>query len=89
MLCYYLDESNFQVKFKGHIRGWIEEAYWGHFKIPDLGPIGANGLANPRDFQTPVAFYERVEAKFKILNKYQGEMFESISDHSSFDVVAW
>lgn len=39
-------------------RGYILEVFDGHFKLPDLGPIGANGLANPRDFLTPVAHYE-------------------------------
>lgn len=44
-----------QLKF---FRGYILEVFDGHFKLPDLGPIGANGLANPRDFLTPVACYE-------------------------------
>jgi len=40
--------------------------------IPDLGPIGANGLANPRDFETPVAYYEDIEETWTVINKYQG-----------------
>ena len=40
----------FQVEVKEACRGWVCEVYKGHFQIPDLGPIGANGLANPRDF---------------------------------------
>ncbi|HEX2641237.1 MAG TPA: homogentisate 1,2-dioxygenase, partial [Pyrinomonadaceae bacterium] len=42
----------------GDARGYICENYGSQFRLPDLGPIGANGLANPRDFETPVAWYE-------------------------------
>ncbi len=52
----------FTVEVKGPIRGYICEVFKGHFKIPDLGPIGANGLANPRDFLIPTAFYENTES---------------------------
>lgn len=51
----------FSVELKAPIRGYICEVFKGHFKIPDLGPIGANGLANPRDFLIPTAFYENTE----------------------------
>ena len=70
-------------------RGYILEVYDRHFELPDLGPIGANGLANPRDFLYPVAFFEDLEEEFTILNKYQGYLFASSQDHSPFDVVAW
>lgn len=56
----------FAVEVTEPVRGWIAEAFKGHFKIPDLGPIGANGLANPRDFESPVAFYEKIEGTFKV-----------------------
>ena len=79
----------FSVEVEGPVRGYIAEPFKGHFKIPDLGPIGANGLANPRDFLSPVAFFEKVEASYKVYNKYQGEIFVSEQDHSPFDVVAW
>ncbi|GJP47734.1 hypothetical protein CLOM_g6905 [Closterium sp. NIES-68] len=46
----------------GPSRGYVCEIYGGHFQLPDLGPIGANGLANPRDFQTPVAWFEEGSA---------------------------
>lgn len=42
-------------------RGYILEVYNNHFTLPDLGPIGANGLANPRDFETPTAWFEDVD----------------------------
>jgi homogentisate 1,2-dioxygenase len=79
----------FSVDVDGPARGYISEIFTGHYEIPSLGPIGANGLANPRDFQTPVAFYEDKEETFTIYNKYQGHMFKAEQGHSPFDVVAW
>ncbi|KAM3965807.1 homogentisate 1,2-dioxygenase [Aphomia sociella] len=80
----------FAVAVEGPTRGYILEVFDGHFKLPDLGPIGANGLANPRDFLTPVACYHDEEILgFKIFNKYQGAMFVAEQNHSPFDVVAW
>src|SRR4051812_39104169 len=51
--------------------------------------VGANGLANPRDFQTPVAQYEDKAGQWKILSKFLGKLFVAEQDHSPFDVVAW
>ncbi len=60
-------------------RGYVLEVFDNHFELPNLGPIGANGLANPRDFQTPVAWFEnRQNIQFKIVNKYQGHLFEAL-----------
>lgn len=70
-------------------RGYICEIFNGHFQIPDLGPIGANGLANPRDFKTPTAWYEDVEEAFTVVNKYGGKLFTTHLTHSPFNVVAW
>lgn len=71
-------------------RGYILEVFGQHFTLPDLGPIGANGLANPRDFLTPVAWYEDEDAdRYEIVSKYQGSLFVCEQDHSPFDVVAW
>ncbi|MBL8191616.1 MAG: homogentisate 1,2-dioxygenase, partial [Acidobacteria bacterium] len=56
---------------------------------PDLGPIGANGLANPRDFQTPVAAFEDREGDFKLVAKFGGNLWEAELGHSPLDVVAW
>ncbi|KAJ0174742.1 hypothetical protein K1T71_009850 [Dendrolimus kikuchii] len=80
----------FAVAVDGPTRGYILEVFDGHFKLPDLGPIGANGLANPRDFLTPVAHYvdEQIPG-FKIINKYQGALFVAEQNHTPFDVVAW
>ena len=74
-------------------RGYVLEVYDGHFRLPDLGPIGSNGLANPRDFKTPVAFFEDDDddqsTVYKVVNKYGGKLFQSEQNHSPFDVVAW
>ena len=53
------------------------------------GPIGANGLANPRDFLTPDAAFTDTEADYTVSCKFQGSLFEAKQAHSPFDVVAW
>ena len=74
-------------------RGYVCENYGALFKLPDLGPIGANGLANSRDFQTPVAAYENTgedrEGNFKLIAKFGGNLWEAEIVHSPLDVVAW
>lgn len=70
-------------------RGYICENYGAQFRIPDLGPIGANGLANPRDFETPVAWYEDREGPMEIVAKFGGNLWACETDHSPLDVVAW
>jgi len=80
----------FSVDVEGPTRGYVLEVYDNHFMLPTLGPIGANGLANPRHFLTPVAWYEDKEVKqFKIIAKYQNKLFSSVQKHSCFDVVGW
>jgi homogentisate 1,2-dioxygenase len=67
---------NFTVRLPdGPSRGYILEVFSGRFKLPDLGPIGANGLANPRDFLHPVAAYEEKNVEWTIVNKFQGQLF--------------
>lgn len=58
-------------------RGYALETFGGHLQLPDLGPIGANGLANPRDFLAPVAAFDADERDFTVLHKLEGELFES------------
>jgi homogentisate 1,2-dioxygenase len=70
-------------------RGYICENYGTQFRLPDLGPIGANGLANSRDFETPVAWYEDRDASCEIVAKFGGSLWACESDHSPLDVVAW
>jgi homogentisate 1,2-dioxygenase len=70
-------------------RGYVCENYGASFRLPELGPIGANGLANSRDFQTPVAAFEDIERGVRVVCKFQGNLWESEYDHSPLDVVAW
>ncbi len=70
-------------------RGYICENYGQPLRLPDLGPIGANGLANPRDFLTPVAAYEDVDQDFQVIAKYGGRLWSSAIDHSPLNIVGW
>ena len=70
-------------------RGYVCENFGQPFKLPDLGPIGSNGLANPRDFLTPVAAYEDVDRPHRLTAKFMGHLWEAAMDHSPLDVVAW
>ncbi len=73
----------------GPARGFVCENYGQKFDLPSRGPIGANGLANPRDFKTPVAAFEDREAKSRLIVKWCGQFHETSIDHSPLDVVAW
>jgi homogentisate 1,2-dioxygenase len=70
-------------------RGYICENFGAPFKLPELGPIGSNGLANARDFLTPVARYEDVETNCELIGKFAGRLWLAKMDHSPLDVVAW
>jgi homogentisate 1,2-dioxygenase len=70
-------------------RGYVCENYGAPFQLPDLGPIGANGLANARDFRAPVAAYEDVAGPVEVVNKYCGNLWSATYGHSPLDVVAW
>lgn len=70
-------------------RGYICENHGAQLRLPDLGPIGANGLANPRDFLTPVAAFEDRDGEFQIVSKFLGGLWVADIDHSPLDVVAW
>ncbi|ESQ02344.1 homogentisate 1,2-dioxygenase [Streptomyces sp. PVA_94-07] len=70
-------------------RGYVCENFGRPFQLPDLGPIGANGLANPRDFRAPVAAYEEVEEPVEVVAKYCGNLWQATYGHSPLDVVAW
>ncbi len=70
-------------------RGYVCENYGANLRLPDLGPIGSNGLANPRDFLTPVAAYEDVDAEHELVGKFMGRLWSARMDHSPIDVVAW
>jgi homogentisate 1,2-dioxygenase len=70
-------------------RGYVCENYGATFRLPDLGPIGANGLANARDFLAPQAAYEDREGRLRVTVKFCGKMWQTEYDHSPLDVVAW
>jgi homogentisate 1,2-dioxygenase len=74
-------------------RGYVCENYGAHFRLPELGPIGSNGLANARDFQAPVAAFEdaatQAPAPYEIVKKYGGSLWSAHMQHSPFNVVAW
>jgi homogentisate 1,2-dioxygenase len=73
----------------GEARGYVGENYGAPFRLPELGPIGSNGLANPRDFLAPVAAFEDLDQPTRLIQKFQGELWQTTLDHSPFDVVAW
>ncbi|XP_046463936.1 homogentisate 1,2-dioxygenase-like [Daphnia pulex] len=88
-ICVIQQGMRFSVDVEGPTRGYILEVYDTHFILPNLGPIGANGLANPRDFKTPSAWFEDLDVEHTVVNKYGGHLFQAVQDHSPYDVVAW
>ncbi|CAC9889528.1 unnamed protein product [Aureobasidium pullulans] len=82
--------QKFTVKLPdGPSRGYILEIWGANFELPELGPLGANSLANARDFLHPVAHYEIKQESWGIIYKLAGKFFRSKQEHSPFDVVAW
>ena len=79
----------FAAAVDGPSRGYVCENYGPAFRLPELGPIGSNGLANPRDFETSTAWFEDVDQPFEIVQKFEGRLFCTTIGHSPFDVVAW
>ena len=73
----------------GAARGYVCENFGAMLRLPDLGPIGSNGLANPRDFLSPVAAFEDVDGDFELIAKFQGHLWRAAIGHSPLDVVAW
>jgi len=70
-------------------RGYMLENFGAALRLPELGPIGSNCLANARDFKTPVAWYEDVEGDFELIAKFTGGFWRAAIGHSPLDVVAW
>ena len=80
----------FRVRLQGaSARGYVCENYGALFRLPELGPIGSNGLANPRDFETPEAWFEDSDVPTEVLQKFHGRLFTTTLAHSPLDVVAW
>ena len=82
--------TRFQVALAdGAARGYVSENYGAPLRLPELGPIGANGLANARDFLAPVAAFEDRAGDFELVAKFAGRLWSAPIDHSPLDVVAW
>jgi len=80
----------FKVAVDGPSRGYVCENYGAALRLPELGPIGSNGLANARDFLAPVAWFEDEEpGDYEIVKKFGGKLWRARQAHSPFNVVAW
>lgn len=79
----------FKVDGKNECRGYICENYGAHFRLPELGPIGSNGLANARDFVSPVASLEDADGEYEIIKKFAGHVWLGTAPRSPFNVAAW
>jgi homogentisate 1,2-dioxygenase len=79
----------FRVEVDGEARGYVAENHGVPFRLPELGLIGSNALANARDFETPVAWYEDRDEPTEVIQKSLGSLWTTTLDHSPLDVVAW
>ncbi len=73
----------------GASRGYACENYGAHFRLPELGPIGSNGLANARDFHSPQAAFEAENLPHQIIKKFGGRLWQALQPATPFNVVAW
>ncbi len=73
----------------GPSRGYACENYGAPFRLPELGPIGSNGLASPRDFRAPVAWAEEPGGDYEVVKKFGGALWAARLGHTPFNVVAW
>ncbi|MEW6690212.1 MAG: homogentisate 1,2-dioxygenase [Pseudomonadota bacterium] len=79
----------FKVALEGQARGYVCENYGAPFRLPELGPIGSQGLAQRRDFLAPVAAFEERGGRCEVVQKFQGNLWAAEYRHSPLDVVAW
>ncbi len=80
----------FSVKVEGASRAYVCENHGAPFRLPELGPIGSNGLANARDFLAPVAAFEEPQDRaYEIIRRYGGRCWRTTQPRTPFDVVAW
>jgi homogentisate 1,2-dioxygenase len=80
----------FSVAVEGPSRGYVCENFGAPFRLPELGPIGSNGLANPRDFRAPVAAFDDVQnAEWEMLRRFGGKLWRTTQPRTPYDVVAW
>lgn len=74
----------------GPVCAYVGENYGAAFRLPELGPIGSNGLANARDFQAPVAWFdESASGPVEMVKKFGGGFWRAVQNHTPFDVVGW
>jgi homogentisate 1,2-dioxygenase len=81
--------TKFRVEVAGPTRGYLCENYGAPFRLPELGPIGSNGLANARDFRAPRAAFESDSRDHEIVKKFGGALWRATTKGSPFNVVAW
>jgi len=79
----------FRVEVDREARGYVAENHGLPLRLPELGPLGANGLANPRDFEVPLAWFEDRGEDTEVIQKSLGSLWTTTLDHSPLDVVAW
>lgn len=79
----------FRVEVDGPTRAYVCENHGAPFRLPELGPIGSNGLANPRDFLAPVAAFDPTPQPMEIVRKFGGSLWRTCVAASPFNVVAW
>jgi homogentisate 1,2-dioxygenase len=79
----------FRAEVEGESRGYVAENHGLPLRLPELGPIGSNGLANARDFETPVAWFEDKDEPTEVIQKSLGSLWTTTLGQSPFDVVAW
>ncbi|MFL6736726.1 MAG: homogentisate 1,2-dioxygenase [Sphingomonas sp.] len=79
----------FRVDVKGEAKGYVAENHGASFRLPELGPLGSNALANARDFEFPVARFEDKDEETEVIQKSLGSLWTTTLDHSPLDVVAW
>ncbi|KAF7559492.1 hypothetical protein G7046_g4651 [Stylonectria norvegica] len=73
----------------GPVRGYIQEIFGAHYDLPELGPVGSNGMALPQDFESPVASFDVDNSPWEITYKLAGTLHSCRQKHTPFDVVAW
>ncbi|KAI1850073.1 hypothetical protein JX266_004452 [Neoarthrinium moseri] len=82
------------IRFKvslpdGPSRGYIQEIFGSHYELPDMGPLGANGMALPRNFEFPIASFDEDISEWEVVVKLAGKLWSYKQQHTPFDVVAW
>jgi homogentisate 1,2-dioxygenase len=73
----------------GAARGYVCENYGQPFRLPELGPIGSQGLAQRRDFLAPVAAFDDRGGRCQLVSKFLGGLWATELKASPLDVVAW